>query len=379
MKRIYFFISLLFLTLGVSDLRGEEVVPQEVVPGRWELVTKASTLKVGDQVVIAAAEYDYALSTTQNTNNRGRAGIVKNKDNNTIWFGNDVQVLTLDKTVYTNTQTEYTLYTGSGYLYAASSNYNHLKETYTLAYAQWGIEINNKGIATIAGNYYYNNWLRYKSSEEIFSCYSYEAGKNLQDICIYRKKDIYTRSVTPGEYGTICLENNVTSFSGATFYEVAGREGNKVVFDEVTELKAGMPYIFIAEEETISLELGNETADTPKNHNSLQGTFTQIDPSDYNVLVGNYMLVNKTIKKCGANCGLHAKRAYFIAEDLDKLGAAPAQMPGCRRVAMGLNGENEETGLEEILNTVNPTKVIENGQFIIIREGVKYNIQGARL
>ena len=336
-------------------------------------------MKVGDQVVIAAAEYDYALSTTQNTNNRGRAGIVKNKDNNTIWFGNDVQVLTLDKTVYTNTQTEYTLYTGSGYLYAASSNYNHLKETYTLAYAQWGIEINNKGIATIAGNYYYNNWLRYKSSEEIFSCYSYEAGKNLQDICIYRKKDIYTRSVTPGEYGTICLENNVTSFSGATFYEVAGREGNKVVFDEVTELKAGMPYIFIAEEETISLELGNETADTPKNHNSLQGTFTQIDPSDNNVLVGNYMLVNNTIKKCGANCGLYANRAYFIAEDLDKLGAAPAQMPGCRRVAMGLNGENEETGLEEILNTVNPTKVIENGQFIIIREGVKYNIQGARL
>ena len=374
MKRIYFFISLLFLTLGVSDLRGEEVVPDEIVPGRWELVTKASTLKVGDQVVIAAAKYDYALSTTQNTDNRGRAGITRN-DNNTITFGKDVQVLTLKEGIYENT---FMLHTGEGYLHASS---NKLLTNDANAYGSWNITITyyeEKYVANISVDIktITTNTIKYSNSNKHFSCYVYNKQEN---ICLYRKKEIYTRSVTPGEYGTICLENNITSFSGATFYEVAGREGNKVVFDEVTELKAGMPYIFIAEEETISLELGNETADTPKNHNSLQGTFTQIDPSDYNVLVGNYMLVNKTIKKCGANCGLHAKRAYFIAEDLDKLGAAPAQMPGCRRVAMGLNGENEETGLEEILNTVNPTKVIENGQFIIIREGVKYNIQGARL
>lgn len=375
MKRIYFFISLLFLTLGISNLRGEEVVPDEIVPGRWELVTKASTLKVGDQVVIAAAEYDYALSTTQNTKNRGRAGIVKNKDNNTIWFGNDVQVLILKEGIYENT---FMLHTGEGYLHASS---NQLLTNDANAYGSWNITITyyeEKYVANISVDIktITTNTIKYSNSNKYFSCYLYNEKEN---ICLYRKKEIYTRSVTPGEYGTICLENNVTSFSGATFYEVAGREGNKVVFDEVTELKAGMPYIFIAEEETISLELGNETADTPKNHNSLQGTFTQIDPSDDNVLVGNYMLVNNTIKKCGANCGLYANRAYFIAKDLDKLSAAPAQMPGCRRVAMGLNGENEETGLEEILNTVNPTKVIENGQFIIIREGVKYNIQGARL
>ena len=370
MKRIYFFISLLFLTLGVSDLRGEEVVPDEIVPGRWELVTKASTLKVGDQVVIAAAKYDYALSTTQNTDNRGRAGITRN-DNNTITFGKDVQVLTLEEGLTNYEYTNYKLQTGNGYLYASSNNL--LTGTSVEAGGYWTID----NFINIAALHVFK-YIRYNYSSGIFASYDYESDEH-KNICLYRKKEIYTRSVTPGEYGTICLENNVTSFSGATFYEVAGREGNKVVFDEVTELKAGMPYIFIAEEETISLELGNETADTPKNHNSLQGTFTQIDPSDNNVLVGNYMLVNNTIKKCGANCGLYANRAYFIAEDLDKLGAAPAQMPGCRRVAMGLNGENEETGLEEILNTVNPTKVIENGQFIIIREGVKYNIQGARL
>ena len=50
-------------------------------------------------------------------------------------------------------------------------------------------------------------------------------------------------NLTPQMYGTICLENNVVGYEGITFYEVAGKESNKVIFDEVTELEAGMPYI----------------------------------------------------------------------------------------------------------------------------------------
>ena len=41
--------------------------------------------------------------------------------------------------------------------------------------------------------------------------------------------------------------------------------------------------------------------------------------------------------------------------------------------------ENVETGVEDIITTDAPVKVIENGQLIIIRDGVKYNVQGQKL
>ena len=42
-------------------------------------------------------------------------------------------------------------------------------------------------------------------------------------------------------------------------------------------------------------------------------------------------------------------------------------------------GENEVTGVEDIITNDTPQKVIENGQLIIIRNGLKYNVQGQRL
>ena len=42
-------------------------------------------------------------------------------------------------------------------------------------------------------------------------------------------------------------------------------------------------------------------------------------------------------------------------------------------------GENVETGIEDIFTTDAPVKAIVNGQLIIIRDGVKYNVQGQKL
>ena len=194
----------------------------------------------------------------------------------------------------------------------------------------------------------------------------------------------YTRSELPvGSYGTICLPYAVNNYTGATFYEVAGKEDSKIVFDEVTELEAGKPYIFMAEAAEIKLaQVGEEYTGSAKLHNSLQGTFNQIDPAEDNILVGNYMVVNNVIKKCGKNCGLKANRAYFVAAELENnLGAAPQPMPGRRRVTMGVTGENEATGVDNITENgvIAPKKLIENGQLIIIRDGVKYNVQGQKL
>ena len=193
---------------------------------------------------------------------------------------------------------------------------------------------------------------------------------------------VYTRSELPvGSYGTICLPYAVNNFTGATFYKVAGKEDNKIVFDEVTELEAGKPYIFMAEATEIKLaQVGEEYTGSAQLYNSLQGTFTQIDPAEDNILVDNYMLVNNIIKKCGINCGLKANRAYFVATELNGLEAPQSQMPGRRRISLNVTSENTTTGLDNITNGENTTiKVIENGQLIIIRNGEKFNAQGQRL
>lgn len=206
----------------------------------------------------------------------------------------------------------------------------------------------------------------------------------IEEIAIEWEMYDLVREVNKGYYGTICLKNNVVKYDGATFFEVAGKEDNKLVFDEVTELEAGKPYIFLAESDELVAIYGTETATEAGEHNSLQGTFEYITDGEAgavgNKLEGNYMVVNNIIKKCGARCKLPENRAYFVATELENnLRAAPQPMPGRRRVTMGVTGENGTTDLDNITTTDTPVKVIENGQLIIIRDGVKYNVQGQKL
>ena len=210
--------------------------------------------------------------------------------------------------------------------------------------------------------------------EDGFYHFYYEVSANKVFIAAAK---IYTRTVPEGDYGTICLNFGAKLYTGATFYEVAGKEGNKVVFDEVTELVAGMPYIFMANATEIKVVEGDITeATTAGKHNSLQGTFTQINPAEDNILVGNYMVVNNSIKKCGINCGLKENRAYFIATELESLGAAPAPAHGVRRVSMGVTGQNTATGVDQVQGDEVPTKMIINGQLFILRGEKMYDAQG---
>ena len=142
------------------------------------LVTDATNLAVGDKIIIAAKGYDYALSTTQNNNNREQASITK--DGNTITFGEDVQVLTIEAGTKDNT---FAFNTGSGYLYAASSGSNYLRtQTTKDDNGSWNITITDN-VATIkAQGTNTRNWLRYNSTNKIFSCY----GSGQQDVSIYK-------------------------------------------------------------------------------------------------------------------------------------------------------------------------------------------------
>lgn len=158
-------------------------VIEEAKEPSWDLVTNVNEIEVGDQVVIAAHKYNFALSTTQNGNNRAQAAIEKN--NNSITFGDDVQKLTIEKGAKDNT---FAFNTGDGYLYAASPEKNYLRTEEKLSdNSSWKIEISSEGVATIkAQGTNTRNWMRYNSSNTppIFSCYS----TGQADICLYKYK-----------------------------------------------------------------------------------------------------------------------------------------------------------------------------------------------
>lgn len=145
----------------------------------WKLVTDVSNLSIGDQIIIVASNYDYALSVTQSSNNR--TGISITKQNNIVIINDSTQILTL--TAGTNAN-QFGFYTGTGYLYAASSSKNYLRTTDALDdNGSWSISITTDGIATIKSNgTYTRNWIRYNTSSKLFACYC--NGQN--DVSIYK-------------------------------------------------------------------------------------------------------------------------------------------------------------------------------------------------
>ena len=201
----------------------------------------------------------------------------------------------------------------------------------------------------------------------------------------------YTRPVTSGDFGTICLPYGSSSYSGAEFYEIAylelegdGTTPKGIWLDEVVEpLVAGKPYIFKATSNLLTVNYKGEEALSPVDGKAgLTGTFDGI--TDETVLQGNYMIADNRFWLCGTGCWLNANRAYIDKNTLHNNTTPVAAIPGRRRVMMGAAGENTTTGVDNltedgVVSTNQATKMVVNGQLIIIRDGVKYNAQGVRL
>ena len=173
------FISVLLVLCMVMSFFG--VLGSAATTATATLVTDASSLKVGDQIVIVASGYDYAMSTTQNNNNRGRAAITK--DGNTITVGDDTQIITLEAGLVDGTFAFKV--DGDNYLYAASSSSNYLRSGATLTEnSSWKITIDAAtGVAgVVASGSYTRNTLRYNTSG-LFACYA--ASNTQKDVSIY--------------------------------------------------------------------------------------------------------------------------------------------------------------------------------------------------
>lgn len=177
----------------------------------WQLVTNVNDLKAGDKIVIVAAEYDYAMSATQSSNNRSAVAITKSADATTVTFGDDVQIITLEAI----DGSEYLAFvTDEGYLYAASSSKNYLRSQFSLdTNGYWLITI-TEGVATIkAQGSNTNNEIRYNPNNDspLISCYA--ATSAMTKVAIYKETVLceHKNTVDVAEVSATCTNVGYTA------------------------------------------------------------------------------------------------------------------------------------------------------------------------
>ena len=178
-KRITRCLALLLAVVMVLSVM--PVAMAEETAKTATLVTDASTLKVGDEIIIAAKDNDFAMGE-QKTNNRAAVAVTKSEDKLTLTAG--VQKLTLKQGAKENT---FAFDTGSGYLYAASSSKNHLKTESKLSdNSSWSVAIADGKATVIAQGANTRNVMKYNSNSKLFACYA----SGQQDIAIYKLETV---------------------------------------------------------------------------------------------------------------------------------------------------------------------------------------------
>ena len=212
-----------------------------------------------------------------------------------------------------------------------------------------------------------------------------------------------------GEYNTICLPFAVSASDLANDqYPLYGYErlktlkGAKVTgsgsnlsidifVEDVDHMDAGVPYL-------ITYPAGSDNIENPVFHFAsaptyltaplkvsvdgvtFQGMFAQvhIDPytnerdEDYLFLGANSQLMWPLASETSSDVKMRGFRAYFI---IDR-NAIPAQVAPRGTHARFVNAPKQPTSIENTELNTQAQKLLENGQLIILKNGIKYNAQG---
>ncbi len=173
-----------------------------VAPVVYTMVDDIADLTLGSEVIIVGKDDDapYAISTTQNGNNRAIASITKSTSAGGDAIindpGADVQVFTIKNG---STAGTYAFDTGEGYIYAASSSSNYMRTEASLSLnSSWTISIAGDGEATISANgSNTRNTIRCNKGNNppIFSCYA--SGSTTGSAVVIYKKNGTGAAVLP--------------------------------------------------------------------------------------------------------------------------------------------------------------------------------------
>lgn len=139
--------------------------------GNFELVTDASTLAVGDEVLIVYTTGSKAMGESAGNY---RSPVDVSISNNAISDSGDAVVLTL---CAGNSSGTWAFQDGSNYLASQSSNSNYLQNATAINdNSSWTISVTSAGLATITAQAGSKNLLCYNTNSPRFSCYGSSSG-----------------------------------------------------------------------------------------------------------------------------------------------------------------------------------------------------------
>ena len=171
----------------VTQAAGEPVLPP--VGGVFELLTDASELQAGDQLLLVNQAKDYAMGASSETYRNCTSITVV--DDTISEPGEGVAVITLE-----GDEGAWNLMAEDGYLAAPSGSKNQLLTVDSITeYATWTISIADNGIATVKAAAGARNLLLYNSQATRFSCYA-NTGTTTKEVLIFHKAGTPATPVT---------------------------------------------------------------------------------------------------------------------------------------------------------------------------------------
>jgi hypothetical protein len=193
---------------------------------------------------------------------------------------------------------------------------------------------------------------------------------------------IVERTFTTDVLHSLCLPFSLPANWIGTAYQLSGVKSNDteelvLYVKKCNTFEAGKPYIVVPTNEELAdkeyLLVDNVTISTSLTQNAVSNASYSVTLKG--ILNGGGQTNGTTEYYIGTDGCLYKNVTNKLAlrsviEVTDKSGA-PVYVRA--RVAFD---ENVETGVEDIFSTDAPVKLIVNGQLIIIRDGVKYNVQG---
>ena len=238
-----------------------------------------------------------------------------------------------------------------------------------------GVEIANIDAMTAGEGYMelpLTDYMREKiaASEHLLVQFDKASGEafNVTDIVLVMEEP-YTRTVINGNYGTICLPRASSVIEGATMYRIVGGNASEgITIEEVASMEAGKPYIFQASADQITVTMTGARAEVQE----ANGLVGNLGATAMNVPTDAYVLKNNQLYLVDGAVTIAPNRAYI---DMDAITpVAPAQ--GAKRRVIATY--NQATGVENVQEgSVQCTKLIRNGQLLILRDGQFFNAMGA--
>jgi hypothetical protein len=330
------------------------LIPKNINSGYYVKVTDVSDLENGDAILVVYEDEEFAMSTTQNNNNRGSESVsISNSTINSPSASVQKLVLVKNTEEIESTPTDvYYFYTGSGYLYAASSSSNYLRTEDTPdGNARATISISNEDATITFTGSNTHNILKFNnaSNQKIFSCY----GSGQQAVQIY-KEVAHNETLSPAkQYTTLTSAYNLnfTDVTGLKAYIATTISDKKVQMIQVNKVPAGTGLVLKATTpgSAVNVPVFDGTGADDVSGNNMVGSATATTDIAAN---GGYILKDGVFQPATAGT-LAAGKAYLAIA-----------VSGARALEMSF--EDDVTAIEAV-----KAQNVENGQY--------FNLAGQRV